>query len=182
MARLYLIVLFGLILTSVSNASNELPCHELDSVDITDGLRQQDESIMFDNNVYPQDQYATVDYILVNGEKQFDDYVHIRGCACKNKPCIRLCCPKGTYRENNNGTKECVPHHEAQNFYAEVLDKYNDKPEIESLESIFAFVDGYPCKLMNPIENYEITHVMTFYFNDFFHLSITNFNYSFSGW
>lgn len=179
MEHLYLMILFGLILTSsTSNVSEELPCHVLDSVDITDGLRQEDGSILFNNNVYQQDQYATVDYILEKGEKQFDDYSHIRGCACKNKFCIRLCCPYGTYREKNensiNGTSECVLHREARNLNTEVRNKYNNEMEIQPLEVSFAFVDGYPCQSMDSAEHFHISYVITFLFYEHFHFSIMN--------
>lgn len=161
MLRILLIVLIGLLSAGASNTTQELPCHMLDSVDITYGIRQPDGSILYDDIMYPRSQYATVDYIVEEGVKKFDDFSHIRGCACNIKPCIRLCCPLGTYRTEGIDGKSCLPHPQSRTMEAVVLDEKNEK-QILNLGHHFAWIiDGYPCKSMYPTEDYHITYVRT---------------------
>lgn len=162
MIRVFVMVLIGFISTSLC-AKSELPCHLLDSVDITDGIRQPDGSILYGDIMYPTNQYAHVDYTVENGVPMTDDFSHIRGCACNIKPCLRLCCPFGTYRMQENETITCIPHPGAHNLSDVVLNENNER-QILNLDHHFAWIsDGDPCKSMYPSEDYQITHVTIFF-------------------
>lgn len=82
-----LIILIGL----VSIDGSKLPCYFFDSINITDGIRQSNGSILFDGIDFSYDQYAVLSYIIDNGERKASA-PHFRGCLCNIKPCYRLCC------------------------------------------------------------------------------------------
>lgn len=166
MMRMFLFISIGCVSMSLSVASRELPCHILDSVDITDGIRQPDGSLLFGGVMYPRDQYATVDYTVENGLKIYDDFSHIRGCACHTiKPCIRFCCPIGTRMADMNGS--CIPTlNTPAKAEIEILTENN---ELETIDLVnqhhFAYVYGFPCHTpMEEKKYYLLTDVMIFGF------------------
>lgn len=161
MLRMFLFISIGCLSMSLSVASRVLPCHILDSVDISDGIQQPDGSLLFGGVMYPRDQYATVDYTMENGLKLYDDISHIRGCACHIKPCIRICCPIGTQMANMNGT--CIPTIDTPTkVEIEIL---NGNNQLETMDLVnqhhFAYVYGFPChKIMEEKKYYLLTDVM----------------------
>lgn len=99
--NILLIVSIGIFLANASN----LPCHFYDSINITDGMRQQQpqpqqpqqqqqhqrDSILFDGIEFRSSQYAVVDYTEDDGMRNLTE-PHVRGCFCNIIPCYRLCC------------------------------------------------------------------------------------------
>lgn len=181
MMRTIIIILIGYL--SASAASHGLPCHILDSVDITSGLRQPDGSVLFGGIMYSKDQYATVDYIVVDGVKKFDDLSHIRGCACHIRPCLRFCCPFGVLRTESDGTRVCPQKNESPiDVYQRFLNGKNVTNKIVEVDMHknphhFAFVDGFPCKSMYASDDFFITQVIhflfTFSFNSVYKICVT---------
>lgn len=79
----------------------KLPCYFFDSINITDGLRQLDESIRFDGIDFPRHQYSVLNYIVDDGER-IATKPYIRGCLCNIKPCFRLCCSNQLIEDSTN--------------------------------------------------------------------------------
>lgn len=160
--RLFLLV--SLSSVGWTSAIKDLPCHFFDSKNITGGIKQSDDSIIFDGIIYPNDQYATVNYELNKGKNTVVT-PYIRGCTCNIKPCLRLCCPLGKIHKKENGTMVCRDHEAARNFKSEVLHD-NNETKILNLDDHFAYVDGHPCKTMYIEDDYQITHVRVFVTNN----------------
>lgn len=158
--RLFCII--GIIFVSQSDAFNilsrDIPCEFLDSVNITDGIRQSNGSILFNGIQFPSDQYATINYIYENGTKRITVDPYTRGCLCNIKPCIRLCCPYGTFV---NG-KKCDSHESAREFESDVIDENNNVNKV-ILDHHFGYVADRPCSYFFRAKSYNITHV---YIND----------------
>lgn len=100
-------ILFAVISIKFSKAVEVLPCHFFDSKNISGGGLQPNGDLIFEDVIYPKNQYATIDYtynMLKYGKyiEKVDPYV--RGCICNIKPCLRLCCPLGTYQTKENKT------------------------------------------------------------------------------
>lgn len=72
-----------------------VPCNYLDSINITDGRRNMDGSITFRGVRFANGDYGTFDYTFENGIKRVSTEPHIRGCPCKHRSCVSLCCPPG---------------------------------------------------------------------------------------
>lgn len=86
-----IIVIIGLVPINFGDASSvdrELPCHFLDSINITDGALQSDHSIIFGDIKFTENQYSRIDYILDNGTNPITVEPYLRGCLCNIKPCI----------------------------------------------------------------------------------------------
>lgn len=88
-----------------SNA--QLPCHFDDSVNITAGDPEDGDSIRFNNMLYPNGTYAEIDYTITNGTSQ-PAAAHIRGCPCLIRPCVRLCCPYGSFVSNKSTDENII--------------------------------------------------------------------------
>ncbi|XP_031622142.1 G-protein coupled receptor Mth2-like [Contarinia nasturtii] len=156
----WLFSVIGLLLLSDSNAfllSRDLPCKYLDSINITDGIRQHDDSILYNGITFPKDQYTKVNYKLEKGEERVFVEPYIRGCVCNKKPCIRLCCPIGMFFDATIiGSQKCQPHSAAKGFTADLIDEQN-KTEKITLDDHFAFVNDRPCNRVYLASNYNVT-------------------------
>lgn len=129
-------LIYVIVLTFAMNFSDgfflstkELPCEFDDSINITDGNVLPDGSILHHGIKYAKGQFETVNYRFVNNAKRVKVDAHVRGCPCNVKPCIRLCCPLGSFvnvSELKRGTIQqeipCYPHVAAENYRSEVYD------------------------------------------------------------
>lgn len=89
-SALYIWIIICIVVFSTN--STNLPCHFYDSINITDGIRQQNNQILYDGIVFPSNQYAIVNYTEDDGMKNITE-PHLRGCFCNIKqPCHRFCC------------------------------------------------------------------------------------------
>lgn len=156
-----IIVLIGLLSVKLSVASTELPCHFLDSINITGGNRlPYDGSIEFNGIVYSRNQYAEINYVIEAGTFQITVDPYIRGCICNIRPCLRLCCPLGTLHTDDRATT-CRDHEKAKKFEAEIIHE-NNETKIIPLERYFAYIEGYPCNFMYFDDDYQINNVRKF--------------------
>ncbi|KAH8347920.1 hypothetical protein KR084_002367, partial [Drosophila pseudotakahashii] len=78
-----------------------LDCDFFDTVDLTDARPLWSGSYLYEGLLIPA--HLTGEYnfkILPDGQKEMVAN-HIRGCACKLRPCARVCCPRENYIEDN---------------------------------------------------------------------------------
>lgn len=81
------------------NPANKLPCQYFDSINITDGKRDNGD-IIYKNVTFKKGQYAEVNTVLSYDKDKVGEFTkvapYLRGCLC-NRPgvnCVRLCCSK----------------------------------------------------------------------------------------
>lgn len=74
-----LFVFFLLYFGAVSTQIQEYPCPELLTLDITDGVKFKNQSILKNNTLFEPNNY-------------YSNQSKILGCICKIKPCVRKCC------------------------------------------------------------------------------------------
>lgn len=169
------IVIIGLISFNCGHGSRmdrDLPCHFLDSINITDGALQTDNSIIFDGTKFIENQYSRIDYILDNGTHHKSVEPHLRGCLCSIKPCIRLCCPYGTIQTKE---KRCSRHEAATEFESEIYaENSNARTLLENHH--FGYVDGRPCNSFYVVNQYTMNHVMKFPKLSFWKMKSSEFN------
>lgn len=154
------IVLIGLLMifaSHVESISSQLPCQFHDSVNITDGTLLPNKTIVFDSFEFPQNQYAELDYIW-SGDEKISTPLHLRGCLCNRKPCIRLCCPLGSMPEIKNKTRVCTPHEGANDLKLEILDRNNASTSTK-IDQHFSIVHTKSCEKLYFADDYKITHV-----------------------
>lgn len=157
---LFLLIHLSVWWNGVISLSAELPCHFLDSINITDGILQPNKSIIFGGTVFSEGQYAEIDYILNGGNEYEPVKLYTRGCLCKHKPCIRFCCSFGSHLASDNEINDCH-FNESIIFHRNysILDQNNDTKRIK-LDQQFEIIDERPCTALYTVEEkYEITHV-----------------------
>lgn len=144
--RILIIPLFiSLNWSGVIAINADLPCNFHDSINITDGLPGPDNSIEFNGITFQRDQYAEIDYVLLNGTERYPVFTHRRGCPCKVKTCIRLCCSPEKIFDSKLGKKEfgelfkCVNHEKAKNLEFDIRTKNNEMKKVE-LNNEFSYV------------------------------------------
>lgn len=158
-----LFLLIGLLLINWPNVNaqtNELPCDFLDSVNITGGIYQSDNSILFDGIEFSVEQYAELNYTLDRGTKTIPVESYIRGCLCDRVLCVRLCCPLGTANRRTKGGLNCVPHDDANDLDHDIIDENNATIPTQ-IDQFFSITHSLPCKMMYISDNdFQITHVI----------------------
>lgn len=163
----------GIVLTFVNwsdgffLSTNELPCEFEDSINITDGRVLSDGSILHNGIKYTKQQFDTVNYRLVNNGKLVKVPSHLRGCPCKVKTCLRLCCPLGSFvnmSELKRGTIlqeiPCYHHVAAKNYQSEIFDKNTYQSEIKTLDQQFSYAVLLKPTKFYKLKNFQITNVM----------------------
>lgn len=139
-------------------STSELPCEFDDSVNITDGNVLPDGSILHNGIKYTKQQFDVVNYRFVNNVKRIKVDAHVRGCPCMVKPCIRLCCPLGSF-VNGSGLKRgtilqeipCYQHVAAKNYQSEVFDTNSQQSEMQTLDEHFSYA-----VLLTPTKFYKL--------------------------
>lgn len=137
------------------NEYDELPCEYLDSINITGGMLQADESIVFNGITFSKDQYTRVDFILKNGQTREIVKPYYRGCVCNRKSCVRLCCPLGSFYKNGS----CQSHQQVRLLKTQVLDEHMQTKSM-ILDNHFAYVNDRPCNQRYLADStFQITYV-----------------------
>lgn len=88
-------VLIELIKVPDPNVRDLMPCHYVNSIDISDGERQTNGSFKFNNRIFSKNLYAEVDFMLSydpNGKPFYETVrLYYRGCICNITRCLFLC-------------------------------------------------------------------------------------------
>lgn len=161
-ARMQAAILIGLLSVQLNSAVSpygDLPCDFFDSLNITDGARQTNESILFNGLEFPAGQYVNLNYTLKYDIEHVTVTPYIRGCICNRMSCIRLCCPFGSIQINSD---ECQPNEAARNVRVFSENYQNKQMTDVEQDNYFAFVDSYPCKQPDAVADatqYMITPV-----------------------
>lgn len=158
----WMISIIGLLSLNWSDAfllGRELPCHFLDSINITAGVIRNDKSIVYKNVTYSKNQYAKINYIIENGSTRITVEPYLRGCLCNNKPCIRLCCPFGTFSDLTvKQGRKCRSDEAAKEYEATIFDEFNEDHNV-TLDHHFAYVDDRPCNKFYLAKDYKMKYV-----------------------
>ena len=138
-------VLFMLAIKSASsNVLNEGPCNFLDTVNITEGWKDINGDFHYKEIIFRFGTYAEYSYIFENNTEKVPVEPHFRGCICKYKPCVRICC-KPSDDENK---KNCLISDTLLNIPIEDGEEKN----ISIYTDEFGVLFGKPCVEMYKLE------------------------------
>lgn len=131
---------------SVKNIScDSLPCDFMDSINITDGIKVEFDSILHNNILYKPKYYRKIDYDYENFSTKKFVQEYIRGCPCAVRLCIRMCCPRGTVMHN----RKCEPTEEKMEVLLNTT-LYNEERKFELVDlaqhKMYGFLYGKPCQ------------------------------------
>lgn len=76
----------------VGIAADIIDCDFFDTVDLTHSFKFENGSYRYEDVIIPARLIGAYDYRILYGGSREKVPKHIRGCICKLKPCIRLCC------------------------------------------------------------------------------------------
>lgn len=157
----------------INNNNNELPCEFQDSINITNGRLQSDGAIVFQGTKYSKEQFATVNYFQTIGKKRTYVEPYLRGCPCNVRPCIRLCCPLGSFVDLSKlkrGTIlqqiPCYDNEAAKNYESEIIDQNNRTKTIKLIEHFSYAVLQTPIKFYK-LKRYRITNVKIYFLSHY---------------
>lgn len=130
-----------------------LPCHYLHSINISDGIQQNDGSIEFDNITYPTNKYAEMDAVLSFDEKKEPYFKTVepykRGCICEitKLKCMHYVIPNDTERKEDG-----LSHQTLQNELKEQFGKD------------YVYINEKPCTYVYPAKEDDLKDVNMVYF------------------
>lgn len=140
--------------------TNKLPCDFLDTVNITDGTYFPNKSILFNGVEFRKELYAKVDFLDLRTHKILKVAPHIRGCLCSIRPCLRFCCPEGTFLELSGESGMCSPKNVTVKMHSLNIVNPNNETKLVKMEDHFGVVHNFPCKkIFLPAQQFQITHV-----------------------
>ncbi|XP_039492151.1 probable G-protein coupled receptor Mth-like 11 isoform X1 [Drosophila santomea] len=87
---LYWISIWSLLLAGI--AADISDCDFFDTVDLTHSFKFANGSYRYEDLVIPARLTGEYDYRILDGGTREEVSRHVRGCICKLRPCIRLCC------------------------------------------------------------------------------------------
>lgn len=118
-----------------------VPCKYKDSINITNGQRNADGSITYDGIRFAKEDYGIYDYKFENGLTRVKTVPHVRGCTCKHRPCVSLCCPRNSVYSDELG---CVRN----GRFNATIDVWSETNETKTIEMFpyFGYVLNMPCE------------------------------------
>ncbi|XP_053609581.1 G-protein coupled receptor Mth2-like isoform X6 [Plodia interpunctella] len=130
-----------LVLIARTIASDFKVCDENSSTDISEGIKNNDDSISYNGITYLKSEYY------------FDEYAKIeRGCICKKETCIQKCCPIGESIYKKKGSKRtCVIDRSA--FDPPVWDQYHEIKDFHVID-LFHIVSRIP--ICTDVDEYRV--------------------------
>lgn len=106
-------LVLAILLTLGVNVESQYDCDFFSTVNITDGKHNLDGSVTYYGITYSKEDIKEYNHIYLNQYNRIDAYKHIRGCICKYKICINLCCD---YGESINVTADQFLNHDKPNY------------------------------------------------------------------
>lgn len=160
MLRLWLTVSMCLNVSVAFLFGRQLPCHFYDSVNITDGVTHSNGSITFNGTEFSINHYAKIVYTMENGKKPIKVKPYIRGCLCNIRPCIRLCCPHGSFVDemSTNQSIKCHENEAAKTIPIQIIDE-NNQTNIVNLNEHFAKIERI-CNRFTIAKNFKVHNVI----------------------
>lgn len=144
-----LIFLACLAVTSYGFSSHKLqsrgPCNFKDTINITDGYKDENNSYVHNGIIYAPGTYDLYSYIIENQTEMVPVKEHYRGCICKYKLCIRLCCLEGVGINGNHPS--CV-----KNNILHVPNEENEERTIDIESHEYGILVDRPCAQMYVLE------------------------------
>lgn len=143
------LIFFVFVLVPSLSTSEKCPFSE--TVNITKGYRDSKRNIIHKSVFYRPDNYEYYDYIIENKTVKVSVDRHIRGCICKVKKCIRICCQPDKIMSVS--TARCVEYRPTKLTVNFTRDGVNF--EYKELNRSYAVIYGRPCQNLLQLEHME---------------------------
>lgn len=153
--------------------SGDLPCPSSETINITNGTLNSDDSITFDGMRFPPDQYSP----KVSQSKPNERVINVPtyGCVCNIKKCIRFC-----------RRKDVPAQVQGKDFKIKVLTGQGNKNQTQEIDlhKSFNIVTGMSC--LRTVLSIQMTQVskISIFFNRHSNENVANIRIKnfYSGW
>ncbi|XP_058833695.1 G-protein coupled receptor Mth2-like isoform X1 [Topomyia yanbarensis] len=88
-------------------SDGQLRCEFRDSVNISGGVRDGQQNILYGGLKYGPEHYALINYDYVSYDEIVEVPRYYRGCICQLTNCVRLCCPVGEWFSSDGERTIC---------------------------------------------------------------------------
>ena len=129
---------------SGNNVSDEEKCDYADTVNLTGCEKIENGSYRYDDIFIPREKQSNYTFRLNHLGERITVPLHLRGCVCRDRPCIKLCCPRDQFF--NNETKNCekITADMKVSWQLEIFSETDTAKEKNILEK-FTIQVGLPC-------------------------------------
>lgn len=125
--------------------NQNMPCSPYDTINITAGIKNSDDSITYDGVTYNKSEYRTYDYICNTDLHKIRVENHIRACICSHRICVRSCCQKDEILENG----QCTLSSKTQIFNVTIYDNNISQTHNLQNDSQYGIVFGDICSFIS---------------------------------
>ena len=134
---------------SGNDVSTKEICDFVNTVDLRGRNMYYDGTYGYDDILIPSEQQAYYDYELRFQGEKVKVPKHLRGCACKKRPCAKLCCSRDQFF--NKTTKQCekITPEMKVSWEVELL---SDDVESVNISKKFTLQIGLPCDEPNTLD------------------------------
>lgn len=146
-------------LALVLESPSQLPCDYYDTVNITDGEKLPNSSILHNNILYESHEFSEIEYIKTKNGDSETVAPHIRGCICNkhNKPCVRLC--ETTYEQIKNDSFFKNDEVKIAKLFEHHVHDENNVPHLVRLGERFHFLSEQTCGPRFELLDFDLKHV-----------------------
>lgn len=142
---------------------HQKPCSPFDTINITAGTKNSDDSITHNGITYEKNEYAYYNYIFKNQSHKIKVPKHIRGCICLHRICVRSCCLENEIWNSN--INKCVSNNntELSTFNATIREngEFIDHNLQNSTEYGIVFGKICPFYILFPHETIDDTWILS---------------------
>ena len=141
-----LVLLLLLLCNTVSSfipEEKDEPCDFFATINITDGQRFANGSIVYENIEYTKVLYSEYNFIITNLTIKLSVSTHTRGCLCLLKNCVRVCCLPGQIT-----SKEVCVDNEQYEVSVNLIKVNLESTPITIREQDYGIIYGRPCGAM----------------------------------
>ncbi|TMW44873.1 hypothetical protein DOY81_010047 [Sarcophaga bullata] len=126
-------------------------CDFVNTVDLRGHKKFVDGTYAYDEILIPPEQQAYFDYELRFQGEKVKVPKHLRGCACKRRPCAKLCCPRDQFFSKASKRCEKITTDMKISWEVEILLNTNSVKNVNILEK-FTTQIGLPCNDLEAID------------------------------
>ena len=142
-----------------SESSKEI-CDFVNTVDLRGRMMYVDGTYGYDEILIPPEQQAYFDYELRFQGEKVKVPKHLRGCACKKRPCAKLCCPKDQFFSKTTKRCEKITPDMNVSWRVEVFSDTNSVKNVNFSEK-FTTQIGLPCDELYTLDPNRDKFVLT---------------------
>ncbi|KPU77552.1 uncharacterized protein Dana_GF24875, isoform B [Drosophila ananassae] len=159
------LIVLGLELLLIKSSTGDIPdCDYYDTVNLSSSQRLKNNSYLYEDVLVPAYLTGEYDYKLLPDNSRASVDKHWRGCVCKLRPCIRLCCHPHHMLINGDCDDSLKDQLERQDLYINVtLEDGSVSTRHFRKDLIVQWDLPMPCEYLYPVDDQNEEDQYTIY-------------------